>query len=71
MKIVRKSIYILLTCLFAVPIVHADGFKKYAGEFLNNGVGSRALAMGGAHGKVGGVGIGYFEFVLKGVGQTA
>jgi hypothetical protein len=26
----------------------ADGFKKYAGEFLYGGVGSRALAMGGA-----------------------
>jgi hypothetical protein len=31
-----------------ISIGHADGFKKYAGEFLSAGVGSRALGMGGA-----------------------
>ena len=31
-----------------VSICQADGFKKYAGEFLSAGVGSRALGMGGA-----------------------
>ena len=45
----RKSILILIISLFAAQILFADGFKKYAGEFLNNGVGSRALAMGGAY----------------------
>jgi hypothetical protein len=31
-----------------VSIAQADGFRKYAGEFLSAGVGSRALGMGGA-----------------------
>ena len=40
--------YILLVILISFDGVLADGFKKYAGEFLYNGVGSRALAMGSA-----------------------
>jgi hypothetical protein len=31
-----------------VSITYANGFRKYAGEFLSAGVGSRALGMGGA-----------------------
>ena len=45
----RKNIYLLAMCLLASQSLIADGFKKYAGEFLNNGVGSRALALGGAY----------------------
>jgi len=43
---VKKYIVILL--VIWIHSARADGFKKYAGEFLYNGVGSRALAMGGA-----------------------
>ena len=40
--------------IFLIPILlwqqaSGSGFKKYAAEFLNSGVGSRALAMGGAY----------------------
>jgi len=35
--------------LCAVTMTRAGGLKKYAGEFLNNGAGSRALGMGSAY----------------------
>jgi hypothetical protein len=40
---------ILLTLIMSCGISRADGFKKYAGEFLNLGAGGRALGMGGAY----------------------
>jgi hypothetical protein len=40
--------YSIILVIVAVQCVFADGFKKYAAEFLYNGVGSRALAMGSA-----------------------
>ena len=43
-----KIHYLLLLGLLFVSTGRADGFKKYAGEFLSAGVGSRALGMGGA-----------------------
>lgn len=43
----KIKIVFLLIFLW-VSTNHADGFKKYAGEFLSAGVGSRALSMGGA-----------------------
>jgi hypothetical protein len=39
---------IILILGILVSLNHANGFKKYAGEFLSAGVGSRALGMGGA-----------------------
>jgi hypothetical protein len=39
---------LLLLFSFLVLTAQAQSFKKYAGEFLHAGVGSRALAMGGA-----------------------
>ena len=44
-KMRNVIIYLLLLGFVAVQ---AGGFKKYAGEFISAGVGSRALAMGGA-----------------------
>jgi hypothetical protein len=43
-----KIRFILCFLLFFTSITQGGGFKKYAGEFLSAGVGSRALAMGGA-----------------------
>ena len=43
-----KIRFILLIILILTSMSQADGFKKYAGEFLSAGVGSRALGMGGA-----------------------
>lgn len=40
--------YILVAVVLIFNCAYADGFKKYSGEFLYNGVGSRALAMGSA-----------------------
>ena len=40
---------IFISLLFTLTAVHASGLKKYAGEFLYTGVGSRPLAMGGAY----------------------
>ena len=39
---------IILILILFVSISQADGLRKYAGEFLSAGVGSRALGMGGA-----------------------
>jgi hypothetical protein len=41
--------YISLLVLLIIANSYGSGFKKYAGEFLNFGVGSRALALGGAY----------------------
>ena len=38
----------ILIVLVVAHSLFADGFKKYAGEFMCSGVGSRALAMGGS-----------------------
>jgi len=43
---VKLRIILILGILASIS--HADGFRKYAGEFLSAGVGSRALGMGGA-----------------------
>ncbi len=43
----KKFISLLLISLFILPI-SAYGAEKYAGEFLNLGVGARALGMGGS-----------------------
>ena len=43
-----KIKFISLLLLIGIHAAYADGFKKYAGEFLSAGVGSRALSMGGA-----------------------
>ena len=45
----RKLLILYITLLSTVASIEAGGFKKYAGEFLNNGAGSRALGMGGAY----------------------
>jgi len=37
--------HLLLLCLLTCSVAYAD---KYAAEFLNTGVGARALGMGGA-----------------------
>jgi hypothetical protein len=42
---IKITLLILVACFSSL---RADGFKKYAGEFLSAGVGSRALGMGGA-----------------------
>jgi len=39
---------IIFIILIVTSIAHSSGFRKYAGEFLSAGVGSRALGMGGA-----------------------
>ena len=44
----RNKTIIILILAWAVSI-QASGFKKYAGEFLSAGVGSRALGMAGAY----------------------
>ncbi len=43
-----RAFIILITLLLLWQQSFSSGFKKYAAEFLNSGVGSRALAMGGA-----------------------
>lgn len=43
----RFRVFVFLFILFFSSL-SASGFKKYAGEFLSAGVGSRALSMGGA-----------------------
>jgi len=45
----RKSFTLCGAILMAATIAQAGGFKKFAGEFLYNGVGSRALGMGSAY----------------------
>ena len=45
----EKIKLILIFVLLSFTIGNAGGFKKYAGEFISAGVGSRALAMGGAY----------------------
>ncbi len=45
--ILQRTI-LIITMLFTTQLF-ADGFRKYAGEFLNIGVGSRALGMAGAY----------------------
>ncbi len=45
---VSKGLQALLFCLLGVQLVWGGGFKKYAGEFLAIGGGSRLSAMGGA-----------------------
>jgi hypothetical protein len=44
----RKFI-LLITILLSIATCQADGFKKYAGEFLSLGAGGRALSMAGAY----------------------
>ena len=41
----KITLFLLVACFTSLQ---ADGFKKYAGEFLSAGVGGRALGMGGA-----------------------
>jgi hypothetical protein len=45
LSMIRKTLFLLLFLLFIFDQAHAE---KYAGEFLNLGVGARALGMGGA-----------------------
>ncbi len=42
---IKITLFLLVACFTSLQ---ADGFKKYAGEFLSAGVGSRALGMAGA-----------------------
>jgi len=42
---IKIALFLLVACMTSLQ---ADGFKKYAGEFLSAGVGSRALGMAGA-----------------------
>jgi len=44
-----KQSYIFIFILVLIVKSPADGFKKYGGEFLSLGVGSRALGLGGAY----------------------
>jgi len=44
----RKIVPFLILILFYINNLPADGFKKYAGEFLNLGAGGRLTALGGA-----------------------
>jgi hypothetical protein len=39
----------LILFIFLIATIHASGLKKYAGEFLYTGVGSRPLGLGGAY----------------------
>jgi hypothetical protein len=43
-----KKILVLFVLILLMQQSYSSGFKKYAAEFLNSGVGSRALSMGGA-----------------------
>jgi hypothetical protein len=47
----RKLSFIAAVAIICASVAHAGDFKtaKYAGEFLNLGVGGRALGMGGAY----------------------
>jgi len=44
-----KISFLFLSVLLLICKVESSGFEKYAGEFLNPGVGGRALALGGAY----------------------
>jgi len=43
-----RKILVFFVLMLLLQQSYGSGFKKYAAEFLNSGVGSRALAMGGA-----------------------
>ncbi len=45
----KKTLLVAFTLLFLSSALSASGFKKYAGSFLNLGVGGRGTALGGAY----------------------
>ena len=44
-----NSTGIVVYGLLLISVMKADGLKKYAGEFLYSGVGSRSMGLGGAY----------------------